>query len=234
MSGIICWIFTLAIPVLQFDLAQWRNDLNKIQGRASHSNIATYDESYWQDASSYKLQWTRWRDITEVKIHGDLLKEKDRSRWPDKATDLFEASDHHFHEQFMESFSSTHCSKLVDDRAWSSQEWKTENYDVRSIKATWYNFLQNGQKSSTWSRRNSRRNRAIRNWNYGSNFFCFWNLSQISDRTGRPVDVKRNQISREDHCDGEYWFCSLKCPVLASRSFVVCVRRQWSSDLNYH
>ena len=51
---------------------------------------------------------------------------EDRSERPDKGTDLFEASDHHFHEQFMESFSSTSYSKLDDDRAWSSQEWKTE------------------------------------------------------------------------------------------------------------
>ena len=51
---------------------------------------------------------------------------EDRSGRPGKETDLFEASDHHFHEQFMESFSSTSYSKLDDDRAWSSQEWKTE------------------------------------------------------------------------------------------------------------
>ena len=36
------------------------------------------------------------------------------------------ASDYFYHEQFMESFSSTNYSKLDDDRAWSSQEWKTE------------------------------------------------------------------------------------------------------------
>ena len=47
---------------------------------------------------------------------------EDRSGRPDKGTDLFEASDHHFHEQFMESFSSTSCSKLDDDRAWSCPE----------------------------------------------------------------------------------------------------------------
>ena len=51
---------------------------------------------------------------------------KDRSGRPDKGTDLFDASDHHYHEQFMESFSSASYSKLDDDRAWSSQEWKTE------------------------------------------------------------------------------------------------------------
>ena len=51
---------------------------------------------------------------------------EDRSGRPGKETDLFEASDHYFHEQFMESFSSTDYSKLDYDRAWSSQEWKSE------------------------------------------------------------------------------------------------------------
>ena len=36
---------------------------------------------------------------------------EDRSGRPGKETDLFEASDHYFHEQFMESFSSTDYSK---------------------------------------------------------------------------------------------------------------------------
>ena len=59
----------------------------------------------------------------------------------DKGTDLFESSDHHYHEQFMESFSSAGYSKLDDDRAWSSQEWKTETttYDRsgRPDKTSW-------------------------------------------------------------------------------------------------
>ena len=66
---------------------------------------------------------------------------EDRSGRLDKGTDLFEASDHYFHEQFMESFSSTNYSKLDDDRAWSSQEWKTEatTYDRsgRPDKTSW-------------------------------------------------------------------------------------------------
>ena len=52
-----------------------------------------------------------------------------------------EASDHHFHEQFMESFSSASYSKLDDDRARSSQEWRTETgtYDRsgRPAKTSW-------------------------------------------------------------------------------------------------
>ena len=51
---------------------------------------------------------------------------EDRSGRLDKGTDLFEASDHRYHEQFLESFSSASYSKLDDDRAWSSQEWKAE------------------------------------------------------------------------------------------------------------
>ena len=69
------------------------------------------------------------------------IAKEDRSGRLDKGTDLFEASDHHYHEQFMESFSSASYSKLDDDRAWSSQEWKTEimTYDrsVRPDKTSW-------------------------------------------------------------------------------------------------
>ena len=70
---------------------------------------------------------------------------EDRPGRPGKGTDLFEASDHHYHEQFMESFSSkfmeifssTSYSKLDDDRAWSSQEWKTETRSGRPDKTSW-------------------------------------------------------------------------------------------------
>ena len=66
---------------------------------------------------------------------------EDGSGRPDKGTDLFEAPDQHYHEQSMESFSSTSYSKLDDDRAWSSQEWKTETttYDRsgRPDKTSW-------------------------------------------------------------------------------------------------
>ena len=51
---------------------------------------------------------------------------EDRSGRLGKETDLFEASDHYYHEQFMESSSSTDYSKLDHDRAWSCQEWKGE------------------------------------------------------------------------------------------------------------
>ena len=67
----------------------------------------------------------------------------------DKDTDLFEASDHHYHEQFMESFSSTSYSKLDDDRAWSSQEWKAEATTHDRSGQPDKNFLENGKKSST-------------------------------------------------------------------------------------
>ena len=70
-----------------------------------------------------------------------IAKKEERSGRPDIGTNLFEASDHHYHEQFMESFSSTSYSKWDDDRAWSSQEWKTdlETYErsVRLDETSW-------------------------------------------------------------------------------------------------
>ena len=52
-------------------------------------------------------------------------KEKGSGR-PDVGIDRKKAFDHYYHEQFMESFSSASYSKWDDDRAWSSQEWKTD------------------------------------------------------------------------------------------------------------
>ena len=51
-----------------------------------------------------------------------IAKKDERSVRLDKGTDLFETSDHCYHEQFMESFSSASYSKWDDDGAWSSQE----------------------------------------------------------------------------------------------------------------
>ena len=54
------------------------------------------------------------------------IAKEDRSGRPDKGTDLFDAPDHYYHERFMQSFSLASYSKLDDDRAWSSKEWRTE------------------------------------------------------------------------------------------------------------
>ena len=55
-----------------------------------------------------------------------IAKKEERSGRPDIGIDRLKASDYYYHEQFMESFSSASYSKWDDDRAWSSQEWKTE------------------------------------------------------------------------------------------------------------
>ena len=64
------------------------------------------------------------------------IAKEDRSERPDKGTDLFEASDHHYHEQFMESFFNKlfkigwqPCLVFLRVEFW--------DYDVRSIRATW-------------------------------------------------------------------------------------------------
>ena len=70
-----------------------------------------------------------------------VAKKEERSGRPDIGTDQFKASDHYYHEQFVESFSSASYSKWDDDSAWSSQEWKTdiETYErsVRPDETSW-------------------------------------------------------------------------------------------------
>ena len=111
---------------------------------------------------------------------------EDRPGRPDKGTDLFEASDHHFHEQIMESFSSTNYSKLDDDRAWSSQEWKTETttYDrsgrpdktswrmVRKVRPDHEEILLDGTAQS------------VRNG------------ETLRDRSGRPDNMNSQEVAR--------------------------------------
>ena len=111
---------------------------------------------------------------------------EDRSGRPGKGTDLFEASDHYFHEQFMESFSSTKYSKLDDDRAWSSQEWKAEatTYDrsgrpdktswriVRKVQPDHEEILLDGTAQSV---------------RYGET---------LRDRSGRPDNISSQEVAR--------------------------------------
>ena len=111
---------------------------------------------------------------------------EDRSERLDKATDLFEASDHH--EQFMESFSSARYSGIGWRPCLVFSKVENWDCDVRPIGATWQNFWENWTQSSTWSRRNSsRRNCAIRkgrestSWQIGATWwYQFWRRGKTS------------------------------------------------------
>ena len=79
--------------------------------------------------------------VSPVKRSYGIAKKEERSGRPDIGIDQLKASDHCYHDQFMESFSSASYSKWDDDRAWSSQEWKTdlETYERsgRPDKISW-------------------------------------------------------------------------------------------------
>ena len=66
------------------------------------------------------------RSYGNQNLWSTTAEKEERPGRPDTGIDRKKASDHYYHEQFMESFSSANYSKLDDDRAWSSQEWKTE------------------------------------------------------------------------------------------------------------
>ena len=107
--------------------AKSRPMMNLVARTPSHASSST---SVSPEKRSYGSQ-DPWSSIAKEDRLGRL----------DKGTDLFEASDHHYHEQFMQSFSTASYSKLDDGRAWSSQEWKTETttYDRsgRPDKTSW-------------------------------------------------------------------------------------------------
>ena len=70
-----------------------------------------------------------------------IAEQEERSGRPDIDIDRTKASEHFYPEQFMESSSSASYSKWDDDRAWSSQELKTdtEMYErsVRPDETSW-------------------------------------------------------------------------------------------------
>ena len=112
--------------------------------------------------------------------------QEDRSGRPDKGTDLFDAPDHYYHEQFMERFSSASYSKLDDDRAWSSQEWKTET--------TTYDRLGRPDKTS-W--------RMVRKVLPGHEEILLDGTAQsvrneevLRDRSVRPDDINSQEVAR--------------------------------------
>ena len=167
MSGIICWIcLTLAISVLQLAPRQCQNELNKIQEKNESQQNR---DLQWillrgrHRSCRLQLQWARWRDITEIKIHGNKLLEKiDQGNL--KGTDRMKASDHHYQKQFMESFSSARYSKWDDYKARSSQEWKADksmgDRTVQPVVTSWRDTSPNQvsfmRRPSTllWKRKN--------------------------------------------------------------------------------
>ena len=132
MSGIIC---CACINISNFSstsllCCKWpRNDFKKIQEKSESQQ----NQNLWwillrgrRRTYRPRLQKARGRRSYGSQDPWSSIAEEDRSRRPDKGTDLFGACDHYNHEQFMESFSSASYSKWDDERAWSSQEWKTE------------------------------------------------------------------------------------------------------------
>ena len=90
--------------------AKSRPMMNLIARTPSHVSSSTSESP---EKRSYGNQ-NRWSTIAE---------KEERSGKPDTGIDR---SDHYYHEQFMESFSSASYSKWDDDRTWYSEEWKTD------------------------------------------------------------------------------------------------------------
>ena len=111
----------------------FRSNGNKIttsfRRRTSHSKIETNDEPFFARAPSRVSSSTsvslEKRSYGSQDPWSSIVTKEDRSGRLDIGMDRMKVSDHCHHEQFIESFSSASYSKTDDDRAWSSQGWKT-------------------------------------------------------------------------------------------------------------
>ena len=86
----------------------------------------------------------------------------------------------------MESFSSTNCSKLDDDRAWSSQEWK--------IEATTYDRSRRPDKT-TWRMVQKVRPDHEEILLDGTAPFVMYG-EMLRDRSGRPDNINSQEVAR--------------------------------------
>ena len=118
-----------------------------------------------------------------------IAEKEERSGRPDIGIDRMKASDYYYHEQLMESFSSASYSKLDDDRAWSSQEWRTET--------TTYDRLGRPDKTS-W--------RIVRKVRPGhdeilldGNAQSVSNEEVLRDRLGRPDDINSQEVANSQN-----------------------------------
>ena len=140
MSGITCCACsTSANSVLQCALRQWRNDLNTIQRRTSHSKIATNDESYCNGAVA--------RIILDFSKPGErsygsqdpwisIAKKEERSGRRDFGIVPKKNFRPLLSWAILESFFSARYSKWNDNRAWSSSRVEIWYWDVRAIGET--------------------------------------------------------------------------------------------------
>ena len=87
--------------------------MNLIAKAPSHVSSST-SASPWKRSYGSQDPWS------------SIAKKEERSGRPDIGIDRKKAFDHYYHEQFVESFSSASYLQWDDDRAWSSQEWKTD------------------------------------------------------------------------------------------------------------
>ena len=146
MSGIICCACSiLAISVLQCALIQWRNDLNTTQKKNESQQKSRPMVNLIARAPSHVSSSTSASPVN--RSHGN------QNPWNTIAEKEERSGVTWYRHRPIESFwlplpwtilwkvaCSASYSKWDDNHAWSSQEWKTDTWDVRTIVETRCNF----------------------------------------------------------------------------------------------
>ena len=128
MTNEIIVVFVSYWP-FQFRSLFWgvgKKSTTRFRRRASHSEIAANDESHCKGSLESVIFGIRkpgeekpWKS----KSKSAKTEKEDRTGQPVVGSDPRTVSGH-YHEQFDENSFSARHSKLDDDKAWSSQEWK--------------------------------------------------------------------------------------------------------------
>ena len=128
------------------------------------------------------------------------------------------------------------------------RSWRFKIHFWRNIVRFWKSYIGSNkldvqQTNFSFTQFNRIRNHLFGHWTkigwvacsgiMGSNCFCSWKCFSRFRSIGTNVH-KRHKAQKEDWCDGRHWFCSFKCLICASRSFIACVWGQWSSDQDDH
>ena len=131
MSGIICYacsISAISVPSVCSETMAKRpqHDSGEERVTAKSRPMMSLIARVPSNVSSSTSVSPEKRSYGNQNPWSTTAEKEERSGRPVFGIDRKKASDHYYHEQFMDSFSSASCSKWDDDRAWSSQEWTTD------------------------------------------------------------------------------------------------------------
>ena len=130
-----------------------KKSTTRFRRRASHSEIATNDESFCKGSLESVIFGVRKpgeEKLWKSEPWSAKAEKEDRTGQPVVGSDPRTAPGY-YHEQFTESSFSARCSEWDDNKAWSSQAWKADKWmddgTVQPVVTSWRKTHESNQVS---------------------------------------------------------------------------------------